>query len=38
MYLAAVFLPFIVHIILTDSYRERFLRAFIPAFLGKTDE
>ena len=32
------FCRFIVHIILSDFYRERFLRAFIPAYLGKTDE
>ena len=36
--LAGVFLPFIIHIILSDFYRERFLRAFIPAYLGKKDE
>lgn len=36
--LAGMFLPFIIHIILSDFYRERFLRAFIPAYLGKKDE
>ena len=36
--LCAIALPLIVHILLLDSYRERFLRQFIPAFLGKKDE
>ena len=36
--LSLVFLPFMIHIILNDNHKERFLRAFIPAFLGKTDE
>ena len=31
-------LPFIIHILLVDEYRERFLRQFIPAYLGKKDE
>ena len=31
-------LPFMIHIILNDNHKERFLRAFIPAYLGKEDE
>ena len=28
-------LPFMIHIILNDNHKERFLRAFIPAYLGR---
>ena len=31
-------LPFIIHILLVDTYRERFLRQFIPAYLGQTED
>ncbi len=34
--LATIMLPLIAHILLVDSSRERFLKQFIPAFLGKT--
>tara|TARA_R100000657_G_C4651614_1_gene95939 strand:+ start:401 stop:682 length:282 start_codon:yes stop_codon:yes gene_type:complete len=30
-----VLLPIMVHIILVDRHREKFLRAFIPAYLGR---
>ena len=33
--LSLVFLPFMIHIILNDNHKERFLRAFIPAYLGR---
>jgi hypothetical protein len=36
--LCAIALPVMIHILLLDSFRERFLKQFIPAFLGKTDE
>ena len=36
--ICAIALPVMIHILLLDSFRERFLRQFIPAFLGKTDE
>ena len=36
--LSLVFLPFMIHIILNDNHKERFLRAFIPAYLGKEEE
>jgi len=28
-------LPFLVHIILSERHQERFLRAFIPAYMGE---
>ena len=31
---AALCLPFLVHIILLEKHQERFLRAFIPAYMG----
>ena len=32
--LSLVFLPFMIHIILNDNHKERFLREFIHAYLG----
>jgi len=36
--LTTLALPLMIHIILVDKYRERFLKGFIPAYLGKKDE
>ena len=33
-FLSALCLPFIVHIILLEKHQERFLKAFIPAYMG----
>lgn len=33
--ISLVCLPLMIHIILNDSHKERFLRAFIPAYLGR---
>ena len=33
--LSTIFLPFLVHIILFENSRERFLQSFIPAFMGE---
>ena len=34
-FVSAVSLPFLIHIILIDKHQERFLRAFIPAYMGE---
>ena len=34
-FFSAVSLPFLIHIILIDKHQERFLRAFIPAYMGE---
>lgn len=36
--LSTVMLPLMIHIILVDRYRERFLKGFIPAYLGQTKD
>ena len=30
----SVFLPLLVHVILVDKHQERFLRSFVPAYMG----
>jgi hypothetical protein len=32
---SAIFLPLLIHVILLEKYQERFLRAFIPAYMGE---
>ena len=36
-FFSAVCLPFLVHIILVEEKQERFLRAFIPAYMGEKE-
>ena len=36
--LSTIALPLMIHIILVDSHRERFLKGFIPAYLGTKDD
>ena len=33
-FFSALCLPFLIHIILLEKHQERFLRAFIPAYMG----
>jgi len=33
--MSTVLFPLMIHIILNDNHKERFLRAFIPAYLGR---